>query len=291
MHEFLVVDSVVSQDGSLVMQWSAGDQADRKDIEGVSECEVLLVEAKDQRNVVRVPVSTARHDFLGRPVAGETRYESVISGDRSMLTEGIWEVHLGLHSGGNAVFGGSGLHDTRALVNKGALRGDGAIRALLPFRRPDGGLSVRSWARDIHAEVDSIRLDDSENVRLHVALFATSQVDGSPVLELRQRGDKNNRHVFDPESVGEGDDACSAVFVVPLKVFAESSNTKVIWDLRVEVAGVSLRLGKLLDDIHDKKTVLALPQMVTSGGAGNTSRVVVAPYYTVDCNLSIKVNP
>ncbi|ARQ72618.1 hypothetical protein [Streptomyces marincola] len=49
-----------------------------------------------------------------------------------------------------------------------------------------------------------------------------------------------------------------------------------------------LRVGRLLDDIEDKKKIMVFPGQPVATGAGP---VLVKPYYTVKDNLSVEVAP
>ncbi|UCM86983.1 hypothetical protein [Streptomyces marincola] len=69
-----------------------------------------------------------------------------------------------------------------------------------------------------------------------------------------------------------------------------------VWDLYLsqEVTGRHgapqgrLRVGRLLDDIEDKKKIMVFPRQPVATGDGT---VLVKPYYTVKDNLSVEVAP
>lgn len=59
------------------------------------------------------------------------------------------------------------------------------------------------------------------------------------------------------------------------------------WDAYLAPPGgdVRLRVGRLLDDIRDKKRIMVFPAQPTAGATGPT---LVRPYYTIKENLSVR---
>ncbi|WP_165956163.1 hypothetical protein [Streptomyces hainanensis] len=72
---------------------------------------------------------------------------------------------------------------------------------------------------------------------------------------------------------------------------ADTFEPPALWDVWLAppgATGAGLRVGRLLDDIRNKKTVMVFPgQRVTRGEL----TLLVRPYYTIKDNLSVEVRP
>ncbi|ELS57297.1 hypothetical protein [Streptomyces viridochromogenes] len=216
---------------------------------------------------------------------------------RPQLAEGRWDVYVLAESGDSgepADTGGlgepgtrrqrirPGLRDLRVLVDGQSRDRPSPVAVRVPYATKDGYLAVRAWLRTAHAEVEGVEVTDRSmtvRARLHGATLA----DGATV-RLRLRGGDGVVRTLEPRAAGDGR---AFSFTVDYGELAAGHGTgSRVWDLSVQprpAAGAPpVRIGRLLDDVADRKEIFVYPQAAVGG-------VTVRPYYTVDNDLSVEV--
>jgi hypothetical protein len=146
----------------------------------------------------------------------------------------------------------------------------------------DGYLAVRSWLRAAHAEVERIDVTDramTVRARLH-----GTQLAGGAAVRLRLRGGDGT--VRNLELRGESDGWAFSFVVDHAELVADDDARNRVWDVSVQACSdggpAPVRLGRLLDDVADRKEIFVCPAAVVGGAT-------VRPYYTVDNDLSVEV--
>lgn len=214
---------------------------------------------------------------------------------KPQLAEGRWDVYLLPEPGEPGEPGGPGepgaerqrlrpgLRDLRTLVDGQARDRPSPVTVRVPYTTKDGYLAVRAWLRTAHAEVEGIEVADrtmTVRARLHGATLA----DGA-VVRLRPRGGKGVVRTLEPRVASDGRAFAFTVDHGELAA-ADPGTVSRVWDLFVQprsgADASAIRIGRLLDDVADRKEIFVYPTAVV----GDTG---VRPYYTVDNDLSVEV--
>ncbi|MGP4005385.1 transferase [Streptomyces sp. 4N124] len=198
------------------------------------------------------------------------------------LAEGRWDVYLLPEPGAPRQRLRPRLRDLRALVDGHTRDWPSPVAVRVPYTTKDGYLAVRAWLRTAHAEVEGIDVTDRSMTvrgRLHGATLSAGAV-----VRLRARGPKGAVRTREPQAESAGRRFSFTVDYEEL-VAADAIGTRV-WDISVQArpAGGSppIRVGRLLDDVADRKEIFVYPSAAVGG-------VAVRPYYTVDNDLSVEV--
>ncbi|MGW7608660.1 hypothetical protein ACWGKW_15580 [Streptomyces sp. NPDC054766] len=215
---------------------------------------------------------------LGLEPAGERR--SAVLDARAVLTEGRWDVYLLREPGSERQRLRAGLRDLRALVGGHLRRWPAPLAVRTPYVTKDGHLAVRAWLRTAHAEADGIDVT-GRSMTVRACLHGASLQEGA-VVSLRLRGAGATVRTVEPCA---GDDGRSLSFTVDYAELAAGTPPgSGVWDISVRPAAQAplIRVGRLLDDLADRKDVVVYPTADFGG-------VALRPYYTVDNDLSIEV--
>jgi hypothetical protein len=149
---------------------------------------------------------------------------------------------------------------------------------LLPYRTPEGFLGLRVWRRDVHAEVAAMAPADGA-VRLTGRLVGAVFGAGAPALEFRRAGVDP---LVEPVAVDPGGFAVS----MPARRLAgrHAGTGDEVWALwlRYDDTAAPVRIGRLLDDVLDKRAAYVLPGTVLSNAR-------IQPFYTETNELSVRV--
>ncbi|MFC7306960.1 hypothetical protein ACFQVC_22350 [Streptomyces monticola] len=190
------------------------------------------------------------------------------------LAEGRWDVYVD-HGDGEPQRLVPGVNDLRSLVDRmpSGTRPHTAVR--IPYATKHGNLTVRAWHRAPHAEAGELLIADE-------ALTVGGRVFGTPLTtdayaELRSRTDAALVHRAEVTADGADFGFTAA--------YAELAEKPGVWDLWLRPAGQdgpAARIGRLLDDVADKKAIFTYPAVEVGG-------TTVQPYYTRDNDLSVRV--
>lgn len=215
---------------------------------------------------------------LGFESAGER--QCAVLNARPVLTEGRWDVYLLQEPGSERQRPRAGLRDLRALVDGHRRPRPSPLAVRIPYVTVDGHLAVRAWLRDAHAEAEGIDAG-ARSMTVRARLHGASLQEGS-VVSLRLRGAGATAVTVEPRA---GDDGRSLSFTVDYAELAAGAPPGGgVWDVFVRPAAQapSMRVGRLLDDLADRRKIVVYP----AADVGGTS---LRPYYTVDNDLSVEV--
>ncbi|MEV5358350.1 transferase [Streptomyces sp. NPDC052693] len=225
------------------------------------------------------PEQTLHHLDL-EPGAADGRPHAVLE-PHPALEEGRWDLYLLPEPDAARQRLRPGLRDLRALVDGHLRDRTSPVAVRVPYVTKDGFLALRTWLRTAHAEVRALDLADraiTVAARLHGAgLHKTATV------RLRLRG-TGTAHEVRPRIDGDGRGFSFTVGAADLA--GTAPRTGRFWDVFVRPAADAppVRIGRLLDDVADRKHVHVFPAL----GAGD---FVLRPYYTVDNDLAIEETP
>lgn len=182
----------------------------------------------------------------------------------------------------------AGVRDLRALLaDRVPGRTPLPLAVRVPFATPDGTLAVRTWLRTAHAEVDRIEVGaDSTTVRARLfgattgSTTSTGTGTGAAAL-LRLRGRPGEVREADVHT--DGPDGVRFTFTQEQLVDTPDGRPGV-WDVlvRTGTGARPIRVGRLLDDVADRKKVFVHPAVALNGLTAQT-------YYTLDNELSVEV--
>ncbi|GGW97834.1 hypothetical protein GCM10010297_19100 [Streptomyces malachitofuscus] len=194
------------------------------------------------------------------------------------LEEGRWDAYVLRGPDAERERLRPGLRDVRALVDGGSRDRSSPVAVRVPYTTLDGFLSLRAWRRTAHAEAGAIAIADGAmtvRVRPHGATLSAAAV-----ALLRLRGDKDTVRDVPVRPAEDGD----FTFTVDYGALVAENGGARVWNvfLRPAPGAPLIRVGRILDDLADRKGSFVYPQ-VTVGGS------VVRPYYTVDNDLSVEV--
>ncbi|MEV0634570.1 transferase [Streptomyces sp. NPDC050619] len=211
---------------------------------------------------------------------GDGRLRAVLE-PRPALVEGRWDVYLLSEPGAARQRLRPGLRDLRALVDGHARDRSSPVAVRIPYATKDSFLAVRAWLRTAHAEVDGIDVTD-RSMTVRARLHGASLGEGAAV-RLSPRGEDGA-----VRTVGLRAETGSPGFSFTVdyeELVAGGGTGTRVWDLFVQLPPAAdaprIRIGRLLDDVADRKEIFVYPTATVDG-------VAVEPYYTVDNDLSLK---
>lgn len=221
---------------------------------------------------------TTRHLLDLEPDRSDGHRHAVLE-PHPVLDEGRWDLYLLPEPDAERRRLRPGLRDLRSLVD-GHLRDRATpVAVRIPYVTKDGFLALRAWRRPAHAEARAIEVTDRDMTvtgRLHGA-----ELQADAAVRLRLRGTDTVRTVR-PRT---DDDARGFSFTVaPGDLAGGGGGAARVWDafVRPTEGAPPIRVGRLLDDVADRKHVYVYPAIETDGSA-------LRPYYTVDNDLAIEV--
>ncbi|WCN83028.1 glycosyltransferase [Micromonospora sp. LH3U1] len=253
------------------------------DAPGLAPGAHLLLRDRDSGHKVRVPLEV--QDDAVHQVA-------VLPADT--LSEGRWNAYLQPLTGARVRLCPDRI-DTRVLAGGHQPADDPAggygVRSHLPYRTADGFLAVRSWAREVHAEVRRVVLS-GERVSIEAVWWGF----GTPAQAVLRRRGHHEGAVSVP--VVRTRTGHLRIDVAVNELAAHRLGRYEDWDLWLRQAGTDreVRVGLLVDDVVDKKLVYNYPEIYLVDDPGldlveedPVSLLRVRPYYTRDSELSIVV--
>jgi Glycosyl transferases group 1 len=181
------------------------------------------------------------------------------------LADGAWE--LLLPGGESAV---AGVRETRSLLEMPA---EGGVHRQLPYRMVTGALGLRVWRRPVHAEVGEVRADGAGvHVRGRLVGAAFAGAGATPPVLLLAGPENARREV--PAEVLSPAEFRATVPALPAGT----------WHLSIVLddGARTVRLGRFLDDVADKKSAYVLPAATING-------TLVQPVYLWGNEFSVRV--
>ncbi|MFE1251618.1 transferase [Streptomyces sp. NPDC058735] len=198
------------------------------------------------------------------------------------LQEGRWDLYLLTDPEAERQRLRPGLRDLRVLVD-GHLRDRPApVAVRIPYATKDGFLALRTWLRPAHAETHALHIVDR-------AMTVTARLHGAELREdatvrLCLRGTPTAREIHPRiDDDGRG----FSFTVTPEELDAGRGGRGEaggrFWDafVRPTAGAAPVRIGRLLDDVADRKHVHVHPGVPVDGA-------VLRAYHTVDNDLAIE---
>ncbi|WP_086564782.1 transferase [Streptomyces africanus] len=225
------------------------------------------------------PETTLHHLDL-EPGRADGDLHAVLEPHRA-LDEGRWDLYLLPEPEAERQRLRPGLKDLRALVDGHLRDRPSPVTVRIPYVTKDGFLALRAWRRTAHAEARTIDVTQQAvtvEARLHGA-----ELREDATVRLRLRGTGTVRDLR-PRIDGDGRGFSFTAGQEDLTGGPEAPGR--IWDAFVRPAADAppVRIGRLLDDVADRKHVFVYPALTAGGSSAR-------PYFTVDNDLAIEVTP
>ncbi|MFF7339809.1 hypothetical protein ACFZAT_21050 [Streptomyces sp. NPDC008163] len=212
---------------------------------------------------------------------GADAWQAVLETDPA-LDEGRWDAYVVTGPDEERVPLLPGVRDLRGLVSGGDAGRGAPLAVRIPYATKDGRLAVRAWRRATHAEAGRITVV-SGAMTVEARLYGAGLGEGAEVKLIRRgQGASVARIALSAE--GDRDFSFTVDYADLLADVV--GGAPVVWDVFVHpCAGAPrVRVGRLLDDVADRKTVFVYPATPLGG-------VSVRPYYTLDNDLSVEITP
>ncbi|WP_405560320.1 transferase [Streptomyces sp. NBC_01180] len=203
------------------------------------------------------------------------------------LAEGRWDVFTeGGPAGEQRVE--PGLRDLRKLIDRTPPPTATTVVARVPYRTADGTLAIRSWSRSPHAEAGELT-GRAGALTVRAQLYGAA-LGADAMVEARLRGAPGQVHREPARTGADGAFSCTLRYG-PLA--AGDGEGARLWDLWLLPEGVEggvpgVRISRILDDIADRKSVFVYPGSPCGDGAVRAA--TATPYYTVDNDLSVRID-
>lgn len=223
------------------------------------------------------PVDTVRLPLT--PVAGVGPTLRAALPSTVQLPEGRWDVYLDLVESEPTRLR-SGVNDLRSLVDRVPRESRTWLGVRIPYAAAHGDLSIRSWVRWPHAEAGDLRVADGR-MTLSGRLYGV-RATATARLRAEARDAPAPPVAAEVRTAAEG-----AEFSAELPYASLAGHP--VWDLWLcpYDGAVPVRIGRILDDVPDKKQVFRYP----SRPLGSDSGLSATPYYTLDNDLAVRVEP
>ncbi|MFF7791184.1 transferase [Streptomyces sp. NPDC007991] len=223
---------------------------------------------------------TTLHLLRLEPVRDDGDLHAVLE-PHPALDEGRWDLYLLPEPGAERQRLRPGLRDLRALVDGHLRDRPSPVAVRIPYVTKDGFLALRAWRRTAHAEARTI--DVTEGALTVEARLHGAELSEDATVRLRLRGTGTVRDLR-PRTDEDGRGFSFTIGQEDLTGGSEAPGR--IWDafVRPTADAPPVRIGRLLDDVADRKHVFVYPAL-TAGGSSSR------PYFTVDNDLAIEVTP
>lgn len=217
------------------------------------------------------------------------------------FAEGVWDFYAEVPGSGRRVRVAARSVDQRGAMHAAA-QGDAGVRNRVAYKlKGKGFLTLRTWNRPVHAEAGDITVDGTQ-LTVSGTLVGQASLSADPVLLLRRRG-KSGEEIHIPAS-RQGSDGFRATFSCARPAARQLTRSD-YWDMWLRYAPETppVKVGRVLDDVIDKKAVYAYPAAVLFkkrpwGPLRKVARKVrgrpqqrvrVRAYYTVSNDLALTV--
>jgi hypothetical protein len=213
------------------------------------------------------------------PTGDGARWHAVLDPATYVLAEGRWDCYVRDSPGAPRRRLAAGIRDVRALLDRRPDPAATPVAVRIPYATKKGHLAVRAWLRRAHAEAGSLRVGE-DAATVHAVLYGAA-LDPGAVAVARLRGDRATRYEMPVAARGEGEFGFTLDYS---ELVRRCGGSAAVWDLHVRPApgAPTVRIGRLFDDVVERKQIFAYPAMVVGGAS-------VHPYYTLDNDLSVEV--
>ncbi|AXK37639.1 hypothetical protein DVA86_25705 [Streptomyces armeniacus] len=221
---------------------------------------------------------------------GEDRLRAALPSTMT-LAEGRWDAYVALGEDEPQRLR-PGLLDLRSLGERDPSAHRTWLGVRIPYAARQGDLAVRAWLRWPHAELQELRVADG-GMSLRGRLFGAPLDEGAR-LEARLRSGAECVTAGVREAPGGGTgfsatlpfDALFDASDAALHAAAPADGTRAprVWDvwLRPSDGTAPVRVGRILDDVPDKKRTVVYPSHSAAAGTAT-------PYYTRDNDLAVRL--
>ncbi|WP_086804778.1 glycosyltransferase [Streptomyces caniscabiei] len=250
---------------------------------GVSGTDLTLVlRRRHAGDEVRLPL---RQDTPGD---ARSPWTATLDRDGTSLAEGRWDLHVE-----------RGEDGARRRLRAGPVEQRGLLTAEPPDRSPvawwipyptkDGYLALRTFHRTAHAEVTALPVGDG-SIAVEGVLHGDVLGEGATLVGVARGEDVPDFEAPATRAVGRHASGRPAFHARLTSLPDPVGPDKVIWDLFLRPAtdAEPLRLGRLFDDIVDRKDTDKYPAvtMATPGGASPQARF----FFTVTNDLAVALS-
>ncbi|MBC9719563.1 glycosyltransferase [Streptomyces sp. TRM66268-LWL] len=251
----------------------------------------------DAHHLPRVPldfVLRLRHDRDGLehriPVPSlssspDRDIEVVLKRSELELQEGRWDTYIALRGTHKRVRLVCKLSEQAALLTMplAGTGGEAGVSAWIPYTSVDGFFCVRTWLRTAHAEVDTMRVDDtSVTVRatLHGVSYELPQ--SARVLAVSRKATKYSFGI-PLRSLGAGRFEFTIDYVQAMNHRSDGDD---VWDLKLTPGGDAnpVAIGRIGGDIVDRKRTDVVPELLLNDPERGIAQI--KPYFTVTNDLA-----
>ncbi|WP_434588281.1 transferase [Streptomyces sp. A5-4] len=217
--------------------------------------------------------------------SGEGRLRAVLPSTVE-LAEGRWDALTTLGDATAEQRVEPGIRDLRSLVDRDPEADRAQVAVRIPYPTADGRLAVRCWLRSPHAESGALAFGQGA-MTAEGRLYGVELAAGA-VVEARLRANKDLVHRVPVTGTGGG----AFTFTLPYGPLADGrGDEQRLWDLWLCPTGphgaAGVRIGRILDDIWEKKGVFRYPVLPVEDAARPTTAY---PYFTVDNDLSVRLD-
>ncbi|MFI6345400.1 transferase [Streptomyces sp. NPDC050560] len=195
------------------------------------------------------------------------------------LAEGRWDTWALLDDGTRHRLR-PGLRDLRLLTEGAARDRPSPVAVRIPYPTKDGYLALRTWLRTAHAEAETLRVTPG-TMTVRARLHGATTGPGAAVL-LRERAHGAVREL-EPTRRTDQEIEFTVGYAALFDEGKEAARGRVLdVFVRPRQGADRVRVGRLLDDLADRKAVSVYPAATVHGTA-------VRPYFTVDNDLALDV--
>ncbi|GAA2241457.1 glycosyl transferase family 1 [Streptomyces ruber] len=223
---------------------------------------------------------------LEPPTGAKGAWSATLAHGRLDLAEGRWDVYVERLPDGARRRLAALLVEQRGLLRTApALAPEESVAWWIPYRTKGGHLALRTFRRTAHGEVTALSAVDGSPA-VEGVLHGPAPLGGGAALVGVGRG-QDTEGFEAPVTTAEG--RCFRVRLTALPGPAGSAE-ETVWDLYLRPAegAAPVRLGRLLDDVVDRRKTAKYPAVVLPGTDGATVRARFLFTVTNDLGVSVR---
>ncbi|MFS8200949.1 glycosyltransferase family 4 protein [Streptomyces sp. CWNU-52B] len=233
----------------------------------------LLLRRRHGDDEVRVP--------LRPPSDPKSPWTAELTHRQLTLGEGRWDLHVERAADGALRRITAGLVEQRGLLSAEPAAGE-AFAWWIPYATKDRFLALRAFRRPAHAEATALHTDD-DSLSVHGVFYGATLGRGAALTGVSRDG---TAYDFEAPAVSDGGRTFRArITSLPRPEGVEKS----LWDLFVRPATAAdpIRVGRIVDDIVDRKGTDRHPATPLGTGAAADRPVRARFFFTVTNDLAI----
>ncbi|MGX5184894.1 glycosyltransferase family 4 protein [Streptomyces avermitilis] len=217
---------------------------------------------------------------LHRPDTAKAPWTAELRRDDLFLSEGRWDLYVERAEDGERRRLRATLVEQRGLLSA-TLPSAGSVTWWIPYRTKDGFLALRTFRRSSHAEVTALRAGDGF-LRLEGLLHGAALGEDAALLGISRTAGVPD---FEAALTATADRHFQAILT---SMPGPAGTDETIWDLFLRPGRnmEPVRVGRLADDIVDRKQTDKYPQAELAAPAGGS--VQIRPFFTFTNDLAFK---